>query len=161
MARRTARGSVTLLDSDILAVDCAERNLAANAVSGARVLLNDGLEGLERERYTLIASNPPFHSGQEVNSATTERWLKLAYARLEPRGRLVIVANRFLPYERVLNAVFGSSEVLYEDTRFRVLQAVKVYRKRGQAEPDAAADEWDDDAENEAIRSAGPKRKGG
>jgi len=154
MARRVTRGSVTLLDADMLAVDCAQRNLAENGVSGARVLLNDGLEGLERERYTLIASNPPFHSGQEVNSATTERWLKLAYARLEPRGRLVIVANRFLPYDHVLEGVFGASEVLYEDTRFRVLQAVKAYRKRGRLESEETVDEWDDEAENEAIRRA-------
>lgn len=144
MARHTERGEVTLIDADSLACDCAERNLAADGAFNTRVLLNDGLEGLGRERFTLIASNPPFHSGQEVSSKTTERWLRLAYTHLEPRGRLVLVANRFLPYDHVLETVFGSCEVVAENTRFRVLQAVKVYRKRGQPEA-GVDDEWDDD----------------
>jgi 16S rRNA (guanine1207-N2)-methyltransferase len=146
MARRSER-QVTLIDADFLACDCAERNLAADGATNTRVLLADGLEALGRERFTLIVSNPPFHSGQEVSSKTTERWLHLAYTHLEPRGRLVLVANRFLPYDHVLEAVFGSCEVLAENTRFRVLQAVKVYRKRGHAEGIAVADDWEDDQE--------------
>ncbi len=152
MAQHTTRGSVTLLDSDILAFECAQHNREACGVTNASVLLNDGLEGLTGKRFTLIASNPPFHSGLEVSSATTERWLRLAYDHLEPRGRLVIVANRFLPYNHVLDAVFGASEVLWEDTRFRVLQAVKAYRKRSQAELGADEEDWDDEAENAYIR---------
>ncbi|MHB1354557.1 MAG: methyltransferase [Anaerolineae bacterium] len=152
MARRSER-EVTLIDDDFLACDCAERNLVADGSFNARVLLNDGLEGLGRERFTLIVTNPPFHSGQEVSSKTTERWMHLAYTHLEPRGRIVLVANRFLPYDHVLKAVFGSCEVLAETTRFRVLQAVKVYRKRGQPEAVATVDEWEDDQEELELPS--------
>ncbi|NLV75298.1 MAG: class I SAM-dependent methyltransferase [Chloroflexi bacterium] len=154
MAARVPRGSVTLVDSDLLAVESARRNLAAHGYTDVPVFLGDGLEGLPNQRYTLIVSNPPFHADHQVNSATAERWMRLAYEHLSPRGRLVIVANRFLPYQRVLEAVFGNFEVVHEDTRFRVLQAVKAYRSRAEREGVAEADEWDDSAENEAIRAA-------
>ncbi|MHB9031435.1 MAG: methyltransferase [Anaerolineae bacterium] len=154
IAQHAARGSATLVDADILALECARRNLAALGIENAAVQLSDGLEGLPGKRFTLIASNPPFHSGLEVSSATTERWLRLAYEHLEPRGRLVIVANRFLPYERVLNEVFGASEILWEDTRFRVMQAVKEYRKERRGGSASDEEDWDDESENEAIRQA-------
>ncbi|MNP78368.1 Ribosomal RNA small subunit methyltransferase C [compost metagenome] len=38
-------------------------------------------------------------------------------------GRLRIVANAFLPYPDILDATFGSHEVLAQNGRFKVYQA--------------------------------------
>ena len=48
-------------------------------------------------------------------------------------GRLLIVANRFLPYERLLRATFGQVETLAADGRYQVLAARKRLRQRDTA----------------------------
>ncbi|MEN6480415.1 MAG: methyltransferase [Anaerolineales bacterium] len=123
--------AVTLLDVDALACECAAASLAANGLAGVRVILGDGLAALpEGERLDLIVSNPPFHSGHEVNLRITAALIAEAFAALEPRGRLVLVANRFLPYGRLLSEVFGAVETLAADGRYQVLSAAKSRARR-------------------------------
>jgi len=120
---------VTLLDIDSLACECAKASLAANGLAAARVVHADGLAAVCGERFDLIVSNPPFHSGHAVNTAAIEVLISEAYQALANRGRLVIVANRFLPYERLLTTAFGEIETLAADGRYKVLLARKSKRK--------------------------------
>jgi 16S rRNA (guanine1207-N2)-methyltransferase len=46
-----------------------------------------------------------------------------AYASLRDGGRMYLVANRTLPYERAVEARFGSVETLHDGVRFKVLSA--------------------------------------
>lgn len=122
--------AVTLLDVDALACECAAASLAANGLAGVRVILGDGLAALPGERLDLIVSNPPFHSGHEVNLRITAALIGEAFAALKPRGRLVLVANRFLPYGRLLSEVFGAVETLAADGRYQVLSATRHHERR-------------------------------
>lgn len=140
-ARRAAKGWVTLVDVDILAVDCARRTLAHEGVERAEVLLGDGLAAVAGRRFSLIASNPPFHSGHETSSEMIEALVREAYAALEPRGRLVVVANRFLPYDRLLGAVFGAVETLARTPQYHVLCAEKAFRRKERGKPPRRHDE--------------------
>lgn len=117
--------TVTLLDVDALACECAVATLAANSVAGARVVHGDGLAALAGERYSLIVSNPPFHSGRAVNLRLTEALIAEARAALLPRGRLLLVANRFLPYDHLLRDRFASVETVVQDNFYRVLEVVR------------------------------------
>ncbi|MFM8323116.1 MAG: methyltransferase [Chloroflexota bacterium] len=76
-------------------------------------------------RYTLIASNPPFHSGKGIDYSMAEGFIHDSRQALLPGGRLLIVANRFIRYDRLIGQVFGRVTTLAEDTRYHVLQAVR------------------------------------
>jgi len=123
-------GQVTLLDADALACECAAASLAANGMAGAHIVHGDGLAALPGEQFDLIASNPPFHTGHNVNLRATAALIAESHDALAASGRLVIVANRFLPYERLLHATFGQVETLAADGRYQVLVARKRFRQR-------------------------------
>lgn len=73
--------------------------------------------------YDLILCNPPFHSGQSVDTGAAAEVIRGAREHLTRGGTLRLVANRFLPYDRLLREGFGACAVLREDGRFRVLSA--------------------------------------
>ena len=128
-AKRALNGQVTLVDVDWLACECAKATLSRNAVTGAQVLLGDGLAAVAGQAFTLIVSNPPFHSGHEVNYDVVEAFVYEAYEALAPHGRLVLVANRFLPYDRLMSQIFGSTTKLAETPHYHVLSAEKSRRR--------------------------------
>jgi 16S rRNA (guanine1207-N2)-methyltransferase len=129
-ARQATKGYVTLVDVDTLACDCAEATLAANGVDNARVLLGDGLAAVPGQRFSLIVSNPPFHSGHEPTLQVAESFVREAHQALAPRGRLVLVANRFLPYDRLMGELFGAVQTLRQTPQYHVLYAEKVYQRK-------------------------------
>ena len=121
-ARRTT-GKVTLVDADWLACDCARASLARNGIERARVLMGDGLAAVSGQQFTLILSNPPFHAGHGVNLDVVRSFVQEARSTLLPSGRLVLVANRFLPYHRLMAEHFGSVSTLVETPQYHVLCA--------------------------------------
>jgi 16S rRNA (guanine1207-N2)-methyltransferase len=123
-ARAGARA--VMVDDDLLAVRCARVSAVANELADrCRVLPSDVTSAVQDRRFDLVLSNPPFHQGTDVNTATAQRIVREASGVLRPGGRLRIVANRFLPYDRVLSDTFGSVATLADDGRYRVLEAVR------------------------------------
>ena len=61
-----------------------------------------------------------------------------SYDMLAPRGRLVLVANRFLPYDRSMERVFGLVETLAQNARYHVLSAAKLYQRKARGKPTRA-----------------------
>lgn len=121
LARQGA--TVDMVDVDMLAVAASQQTLRCNGLE-ARVLPSDGLRDLApKERYALVVSNPPFHQGAATDYDVARGVIQASRQHLSNRGRLVLVANRFLPYRDTLDETFGTHEVLAEDGRFRVYQA--------------------------------------
>lgn len=67
--------------------------------------------------------NPPFHTGRAAEPAIGQGMIRAAAAALKPGGRLFLVANRQLPYERMLSAAFKSVVELASDKTFKILSA--------------------------------------
>jgi 16S rRNA (guanine1207-N2)-methyltransferase len=126
LARLAPCGSGILLDNDYLACDCAERNLAANGVSNAEVALGDGVAALPGQHFSLIATNPPFHSGREQSLETAQAFVLESYAALVPHGKLYLVANRFLPYEGLLRQTFHKVTAVVQTSRYQVFRAERL-----------------------------------
>jgi 16S rRNA (guanine1207-N2)-methyltransferase len=75
--------------------------------------------------FDVVVTNPPFHQGVGVDYEVACQFVRAAARRvLQPGGRLFIVANRFLRYTDLIEAVFGSVETAYADSRYHVLTAV-------------------------------------
>jgi 16S rRNA (guanine1207-N2)-methyltransferase len=105
-----------LLDADAPAVWCAKRNLP-----GCLVACGDSWGALPTyQRYDLIVSNPPIHSGKARDYTVVKRLIEGAAARLLPKGSLVLVVQAQVPVADTLNAHFDLVEVIAEDGRFKV-----------------------------------------
>lgn len=125
-ASQATKGSATLVDVNVLAFDCARKNIAANDVDQrTNVILGDVLPPSPEKTFSLILTNPPFHTGHDVARDTARAFIHKAFRALKPKGRLVIVANRFLPYDDTMKQVFGSVNILRQTSRYRVLESQK------------------------------------
>ena len=119
-----SRGAeATLLDADLQSVRSAEATLEASRLA-ARVLHSDVDAALSDNSYDLMLSNPPFHVGRGVVLDITAEFVLAAERRLRPGGRLVMVANEFLPYEKLL-AGWQDVQILAQHAGFKVLSAVR------------------------------------
>lgn len=127
LARRGAR--VTAVDVNGFAVEATRRTLEANGLAGEALAsdvysaLGDRRDGARR--FDAIVSNPPFHQERAIDYGPAGRLIREAPRHLTPGGRLLLVANAFLPYPDLLEAAFGGFEILADDRRFRVYAATR------------------------------------
>lgn len=118
-------GEVVLVDADCVAVEAARRTLEQSEVAHAEVRLSDcGAAVLDRA-FDVVITNPPFHQGQGVSYEVARQFIHDAAAVLRPGGRLYLVANHFIPYEREMAGLFQEVGFVYRDHRFLVWRAIK------------------------------------
>jgi 16S rRNA (guanine1207-N2)-methyltransferase len=115
------------VDASALAVEASRRTAQRNGMPTRRIWASDVFSDV-RHRYRTILSNPPFHVGVKTDLSIVESFLRQAAARLRWAGRLRMVANRFLPYRRVLKACVGTTRVVAENSRYAVYEASRPAR---------------------------------
>ena len=81
-------------------------------------------------RYDAVIANPPFHQGRAADPGLGAAFIAAAARILKPDGRLLLVANRQLPYEAPLAAAFRRVERLAEDPAYKVFLAERPQRLR-------------------------------
>jgi 16S rRNA (guanine1207-N2)-methyltransferase len=113
--------ALTLADNSALALAASRRSLALNGLQG-EVLASDGLSEV-KGRFDWVISNPPFHQGAATQAGMSMAMLNTIRNFLTPRGQLVMVANRHLPYRTWLDGLFGRHDVLAADSQYQVLTA--------------------------------------
>ncbi len=120
--------SVDLYEADARALAMAKRNLLGGADRLAvdprpvQLLWHDVSAGLDRH-YDFIVCNPPFHIGRAGVPDLGRRFIEVAASALNPGGRLLLVANRHLPYEATLVSGFSRVEKVVETLGFKVYEA--------------------------------------
>ena len=127
LARRApAVTAIDLYEASFAACACARQNMAALAPRvEARVLWCDLVSEPPERRYDVVVMNPPFHQGRAAEPDLGMRMIAAARAALKKAGRLFLVANRPLPYERELAAGFAAHGELVRDARYKVLWAAR------------------------------------
>jgi 16S rRNA (guanine1207-N2)-methyltransferase len=116
---------VHLVDNNLLAVASTRASLAVNHMPTAEVFCGDLLDPLSQYVYDLILSNPPFHRGHAVDYQIAEAMIRQSFHALHPGGRLVIVANRFIRYQRLIQDIFANVSILAESPKFHLLSGIK------------------------------------
>jgi len=120
-------GQVVCVDSSAAALQATRATLELNGVlERTQVLASDCASAVRDRRFDVIATNPPFHQGLGVEYDVARQFVRdAAHVLVEGGGRLYLVANRFIRYERMPGDVRVASRVTtaYEDNRFRVLKA--------------------------------------
>ena len=116
---------VTLIDNNLLAVECSEATLKHNGIDNAQVLASDVFSALDSQPFDLILTNPPFHEKFDVTTNVAHRIIREASKHLKKDGALIWVANAFLRYEQIAEEHFRSVEVLGANEKYLVVKATK------------------------------------
>lgn len=117
---------IDLFEADWQALEFAKANLARNCPDlAARFFWQDLAAEPVKEKYDLVIMNPPFHEAQAADPELGKAMIKAASAALRNGGRLLLVANRGLPYEPVLAGEFREHGETCRNARFKVLWARK------------------------------------
>ncbi|PCI02809.1 MAG: methyltransferase [Hyphomicrobiales bacterium] len=75
-------------------------------------------------KYNWIIMNPPFHAGRKADIPLGESFIAKARQSLQPKGKLLMVANIQLPYEALLKQKFSRCELLSSKGGFKVFEAM-------------------------------------
>lgn len=121
LLKRDPELALTFCDVNAMALEATRRSLALNQMT-AEVRASDMWQGIT-ERFDLIISNPPFHTGQKTDYDLAERFIRQAKQHLKRNGELRIVANRFLKYPDIIEASFGHCERIAETGKFCIWSA--------------------------------------
>jgi len=116
---------VHLIDTNLLAVASSRETITLNRITNAEVFAVDLLDQIGTNRYDLILSNPPFHTGHAVDYQIAQAMIDQSFQALSPRGQMIIVANRFIRYDHLIKSIFGNVSTLIESGKFHVLSGLK------------------------------------
>lgn len=116
-----AGAHMTAIDHDAMAIAACRRSFDLQAVDG-EIIASDGLPNTIRP-VDVIVTNPPFHQGVDTSYQATETLITRARRLLLSRGRLIMVANRFLDYPARLAEHFHEVQSIAHDSRFVVIEA--------------------------------------
>ncbi len=121
----------------VRAVDLYEAEYRALAL--ARLNLNAFVDRVEQRfhwhdvtsgltnQYDVIVCNPPFHvQGRTDRPDIGQRFIAVAAQSLKPKGRLWLVANRHLPYERELTSNFQRVRTVAQEHGFKIIEAQRA-----------------------------------
>ena len=136
---------VTMTDIDLLAVATARENIARASLGNATAVASDLYGAIHDQRFDVILCNPPFHAGQRIDRDIADAIVREAPSVLSEGGRILLVANRFLAYDRAFRETFGEVQRVAETERYHVLGAVRP----ATVEPEEPSDTDDDEATDE------------
>jgi 16S rRNA (guanine1207-N2)-methyltransferase len=121
VAARSGAAYVDMVDANLLAVAAAQTNVQRLGLANARALASDVLSAIPERKYDLIISNPPFHTGRDVDYQVAGAFIEQSFLALETGGQLYCVANRFIRYEKIMELHFQSVELLVQSPRYHIL----------------------------------------
>ena len=118
---------LTLVDIDARAINLAQRNLQSqNPALPVDTLWTDLTHPDTRSGpFDAILLNPPFHDGTHAVPALGQAIITTAARSLKKTGRLYLVANRHLPYEKILHTLFNRIDVLGDENGFKAFLCIK------------------------------------
>lgn len=110
-AKRIGEANVVMCDVSEEAVAAARSNAERNGVPAIDIRVSDGFDRLPDGEFTLILSNPPYHTDFSV----AKRFIEGGFRRLSLGGKMVMVTKRLDWYKNKLTSVFGGIRVTERD----------------------------------------------
>lgn len=97
--------SITFVDSNVRAIQLAERNARINGLTNFTAVATHTMDGLKPRGYDVILANPPYYATSSIATLFVERSKKL----LKPGGRFYLVT-------KMINAIAELMLPIYPDT---------------------------------------------
>lgn len=110
-AKKIGEANVVMCDVSEETVSAARGNAARNGVPAIDIRVSDGFDRLPDGGFTLILSNPPYHTDFSV----AKRFIEDGFRRLALGGTMVMVTKRLDWYKNKLVSVFGGVRVTERD----------------------------------------------
>jgi 16S rRNA (guanine1207-N2)-methyltransferase len=120
--RLADRGHSVMVDSDLLAVECSQRNIIRNGLKNVRAVLSDGVDAISDGPFDLILSNPPTHEGGQV----ARRFVHGASLLLAPGGRFIVVVKRSRQYLSHMTEEFSHVSAELQKDGYQIIEAYDV-----------------------------------
>lgn len=127
-AKRIGEANVVMCDISEEAVAAARGNAIRNGVPAIDIRVSDGFDRLPDGEFTLILSNPPYHTDFSV----ARRFIEGGFRRLSLGGTMVMVTKRLDWYKNKFTAVFGGVRVAERDGYyvFTAEKREKLHKKK-------------------------------
>ncbi len=121
-AKQIGAENVVLCDVSENAVELSKQNAKINGVENLLVRRSDGLTDIPENKFTMILSNPPYHT----DFAVAKHFIEDGFQKLVVGGKMVMVTKRLDWYRNKLSSVFGGATVKEKDGYY-----VFIAEKRG------------------------------
>lgn len=125
--QRDGVAELDVVEAEDDALDCAHANIDDPRV---RFHWADARTFKPLRPAHAVVMNPPFHTTRDADPALGLAFLRAAAGMLVADGSLWLVANRHLPYDRTLAALFRRVEDIGGDAAFRLTRASLPLRAR-------------------------------
>lgn len=120
--------SLDLYEADWLSLEAAKNNLSECKFPCSFHWI-DLVKELKKKPFEWIIMNPPFHQNLQTGRAAEpmlgQSFIQIAASTLIQGGKLLMVANRNLPYEKTLEKCFRRHVVLADRDAYKVFEATK------------------------------------
>ncbi|QCK84691.1 class I SAM-dependent methyltransferase [Phreatobacter aquaticus] len=113
--------SLAMVDVDRRALEAAKLNVVDSRATRIWADLRQPLPDLRGLDFVVM--NPPFHDGGAEDKALGQMFVRRAAELLRRGGRCLLVANRHLPYESVLQPLFKTVTMRVETGAYKVYEA--------------------------------------
>jgi len=144
-AKQIGADKVWMCDISENAVLLSRQNAEINGVGAVTICQSDGLKNISEPGFTLILSNPPYHTDFSV----AKGFIEDGYKKLVVGGKMIMVTKRLDWYRNKLSSVFGGVTVKEKDGYY-----VFLAEKRGNRKPKK-------EKKNEQVMSKKLQRKYG
>ncbi|KLI25990.1 class I SAM-dependent methyltransferase [Brachyspira hyodysenteriae] len=106
-AKIIGEDKVVMCDIDAEAVEISKHNDVLNNVSNINIIQSDGLRNIIDNDFSMILSNPPYHTDFYV----AKHFIESGFYKLALNGKFVMVTKRLDWYKNKLSSVFGGVKV--------------------------------------------------
>jgi len=116
------------IDADARAVEACRRNVTGRSFGGKIHYrwADIGSDADMPSGLDSVVMNPPFHENKETLPEAGLSFIEEAARGLLPGGKLWMVANAHLPYEKALSRLFPDCKKLKEEKGYKVFRATKA-----------------------------------
>jgi len=113
-AKMVGEANVIMTDNSRIAIGVAKENAQINGVPGIRITESDGFKHIDETGFTLILSNPPYHTDFGV----AKRFIEKGFNRLAIGGKMMMVTKRKVWYRNKFISIFGGVSIQEIDGYF-------------------------------------------
>lgn len=106
-AKLVGADNVVMSDVCEKAILLSQSNAALNEVKGIKVVLSDGFTDIHDKDFSIILSNPPYHSDFSV----PKHFIEKGFNRLRQGGKMFMVTKRKDWYKNKFIAIFGGVKI--------------------------------------------------
>ncbi|MCK5811897.1 MAG: class I SAM-dependent methyltransferase [Clostridiales bacterium] len=105
---------ITFCDIDNRAIETTKENVIINKIKNAVVLQSDGFSKVLKKDFSIILSNPPYHTDFSV----AKRFIEQGFHHLTNGGKFYMVTKRKEWYKRKFIKIFGGVKITEIDGYF-------------------------------------------